>query len=72
MKTNAGQQMNDSDFNKPDNWVGVFYFNRKDSRLIVPKRIEGLGWTINFANPYTYVLLIAIVAIIISFNYFVK
>ena len=36
------------------NWVlGVFYFNPNDKRLFPPKRIKWLGWTVNFANPYS-------------------
>lgn len=36
----------------PTNWKwGIFYFCREDQRIIVPKRIRGLGWTINFARP---------------------
>jgi len=36
----------------PANWKwGIFYFCRQDPRIIVPKRIRGLGWTINFARP---------------------
>ena len=43
----------------PSNWrAGVFYFNRKDPRLIVPKRNPMLGWTLNFANPLTYLILL--------------
>ena len=34
------------------NWrLGIFYFCRADPRMIVPKRIRGLGWTLNFARP---------------------
>ncbi len=54
---------------KKDNWIGVLYINRKDSRVIVPKRISGMGWTLNFGNPYTDVVIIAIIAIVIVFNY---
>ena len=72
MKTNKDKQRNDSNFNESDNWIGVFYFNRKDTRLIVPKRIAGFGWTLNLANSYTYILLIAVIAIIVSFKYFIK
>lgn len=54
---------------KSDNWIGILYFNREDSRVIVPKRVPGLGWTLNFANPYTYIIIIAIVSIIIIYNY---
>jgi uncharacterized membrane protein len=29
---------------------GILYFNKKDSRIFIPKKI-GLGWSINFARP---------------------
>jgi hypothetical protein len=36
----------------PVHWkLGIFYFCRQDQRVIVPKRIRSLGWTINFARP---------------------
>jgi uncharacterized membrane protein len=54
----------------PDNWKGIFYFNRKDPRLIVPKFYSSMGWTLNFANIYAYLFLIAIVLIIIASEYF--
>lgn len=39
--------------NDSTNWkLGMFYFNREDKRLFVPKIMPILGWTINFANPY--------------------
>lgn len=38
---------------------GIFYFNRDDSRLIVPKKLRHLGWTLNFAHKTSYLLLIA-------------
>lgn len=49
----------------PKNWyLGLIYFNPKDKRLLPPKRIKALGWTINFANPYSVLILIAILALI--------
>ena len=45
--------------------LGMFYFNRKDKRTIVPKRYRFLGWTINFASPYVYWGIIIIVVIIV-------
>lgn len=51
------------------NWkLGIFYFNRNDQRLFVPKRIRILGWTLNFANPLSYVVLafILVLAIVLS------
>ena len=39
----------------PANWkLGIFYFNREDKRIFPPKRIAMLGWTINFANPFSF------------------
>jgi uncharacterized membrane protein len=72
MKSNTYKQFSDSNDKNSDGWIGILYFNRKDSRLLVPKRFYGLGWTLNFANPFTYVLLIVIVLIILIFNYFIK
>ena len=51
--------------NNPNNWRGIFYVNRKDSRIIVPKIHPILGWTLNFGNKYAYVALIAIILIIV-------
>ena len=46
---------------------GVFYFNKRDSRFMVPKASK-LGYTINFAKPYAYIIIGAIVlAIVASF-----
>lgn len=57
----------------PSNWkLGIFYFNKKDKRLLPPKRIEGLGWTINFANPYSVLILAVIIIATIAFALLVK
>jgi uncharacterized membrane protein len=47
----------------PNNWKGPFYFNRKDYRLIVPKSNPSMGWTLNFACPYAYLSIAAIIII---------
>ena len=49
----------------PHNWKGPFYFNRKDYRLIVPKSNPSMGWTLNFASPYTYLTFAAVIVILI-------
>ncbi len=38
-------------------WMNAFYYNPKDKRLLPPKRIAALGWTINFGNPNSVLLL---------------
>ncbi|WP_203532607.1 DUF5808 domain-containing protein [Draconibacterium halophilum] len=49
----------------PSNWRGLFYFNRKDPRLTVPK-INGLGWTFNFASIYSWLIIVAIILILLG------
>jgi uncharacterized membrane protein len=52
------------------NWRGVFYFNPKDPRLLVPKINPSLGWTLNFASPYSYLALLGVLGISIACGYF--
>ncbi|QEM06815.1 hypothetical protein DIU31_026145 [Mucilaginibacter rubeus] len=44
---------------------GVFYYNKDDSRIIVPKRIKYMGWTVNFAHPLSYLIMGGILAMVI-------
>lgn len=60
MKIKLDQEILDSMAKNPSNWRGIFYFNRKDPRLIVQKQVPSLGWTLNFANPLTYLIIISI------------
>ncbi len=46
-------------------FLGIFYFNKEDKRLLPPKRIAALGWTINFANPWSILLVLAIIGLMI-------
>jgi len=48
---------------------GIFYFNPKDPRVILPKRNKILGITVNFASPYSYLIIIAIVAFAVIMDY---
>lgn len=69
MKPDFDQFENDRMRNDPMNYKwGIFYFNPKDKRVIVPKRLKGMGWTLNFANFRSYVILIliGILALVIS------
>ena len=52
----------------PNNWKWViFYFNKEDDRILIPKRIKWMGWTVNYANPSSiFVFLIAIVFFILA------
>jgi uncharacterized membrane protein len=68
MKIKLDQQILDTMSKDPGNWKGPFYYNRKDTRLMVPKLYPRMGWTINFAYPYSYITLglIIVIAIIVK------
>jgi uncharacterized membrane protein len=53
----------------PSNWRGPFYFNRKDPRLTVPKQNPILGVTFNFASPFAYIMILALIIIIVGIAY---
>ena len=49
----------------PSNWkLGIFYYNKKDKRIFPPKKIQGMGWTVNFANPLSILSIVGIVVAI--------
>lgn len=49
----------------PSNWVwGIFYFNKEDKRILPPKRIKEMGWTVNFANRNSVLLFLVVIVII--------
>jgi Family of unknown function (DUF5808) len=50
----------------PNSWkAGIFYVNRNDPALFVPKRI-GIGYTINFGNPWAWFVLGILVFVILA------
>jgi uncharacterized membrane protein len=46
----------------PANWYffDMFYFNKADKRLLPPKKIKSFGWTVNFANPFSVLILVGV------------
>lgn len=48
-----------SEPDEQDRWYGPFYFNRRKRALLVPRRF-GAGYTLNFANPWAWVVLAAL------------
>lgn len=51
--------------NDPGNWVwGIFYFNKNDKRLFLPKRNPAFGITVNFANPQAYLFIAALILLL--------
>jgi uncharacterized membrane protein len=65
----ASQEIKDKWHADPKNRkFGILYFNKEDRRIIVPKRINILGWTLNLANPIVYVILIGGLCILYFFT----
>jgi len=61
----SNEEQNNQWHNDPNNWFwGIFYFNKHDKRLLIPKRIPSFGITINFANPQTYLFIAALIFLI--------
>lgn len=46
-----------------EGWRGAFYANPKDPSLFVRKRL-GIGYTLNFSNPWSWVVLAIIFALV--------
>ena len=44
-----------------EGWHGAFYYNPNDPSLVVPKRY-GIGYTLNFSNPWSWVVMLMIFA----------
>lgn len=65
MKIDFDKFESDQKINDPTNYKwGIFYFNREDHRIMLPKRSKSMGWTMNFANIYSYIILILIFGLI--------
>jgi uncharacterized membrane protein len=41
-----------------------FYFNKEDANFFVPKAL-GIGMTVNFANPISWVIILVIIGVVI-------
>jgi len=65
-KKNTNYDLMDKD---PDNWRGIFYLNKNDSRIIVPKINPQMGWTLNFGNLFTYIIIAGIILLIMLINF---
>lgn len=70
----------DNDVTEPGNendnskywYLGFLYYNPDDKRIFPPKRIKGLGWTINFANPYSVGALVLILIAVFFITRLIK
>lgn len=54
-----------TDYDEDAHWIGgLIYFNKNDPSIFVEKRF-GVGWTLNFANPIGYLIILLPLAIIL-------
>jgi uncharacterized membrane protein len=61
----VGQPVGDQ--TEDGNWLlGVFYFNRDDPSVLIEKRF-GIGYTLNFARPISWVIIIAVLLLPLTF-----
>ena len=51
---------------------GIFYYNKDDKRLFPPKRNKFLGWTANFANPYSILAMFLAITLLILIVEYIK
>jgi len=69
MNSSFEQERLDKMSKDPKNYkLGVFYFNPDDSRFVLPKRNKWFGWTLNFANANTYVVIMLIIVFAVIMN----
>lgn len=62
MKTNFDEFESDRMIHNPANYKGgIFYFNPRDKRIVLPRRKKIMGWTLNFANIYAYLLILGLI-----------
>lgn len=57
--------MQDPRLEKQHYWKGIFYVNKNDNRLFLPKQNANMGYTLNFGNKYSYVFIATIILFII-------
>jgi uncharacterized membrane protein len=55
----------------PNNWkFGGIYYNKEDKRILPPKRIKWMGWTVNFANTKSILFFITMLIVLLALLYF--
>ncbi len=69
MESKPTKETKDKWHKDPSNWIwGIFYFNKEDKRILPPKRIKQLGWTVNFANPSSIFFFLIVIAILYALS----
>lgn len=61
----------DREIDNPENYkCSIFYFNPKDKRVIVQKQDRYRGWTLNFGNINTYLIIASVLLAVCLYNFF--
>lgn len=69
MESKPTKETKDKWHRDPSNWIwGIFYFNKEDKRILPPKRIKQLGWTVNFTNPSSLFFFLIVIAILYALS----
>lgn len=50
---------------------GIFYYNPADKRAFVPKRMMGLGYTLNFAQPLSWLVILFFLVFVTITGFFI-
>jgi uncharacterized membrane protein len=67
------RQSEDEMHKDPDNWKGPFYYNPRDKRLFVPRKMAGAGYGLNYANPEAkWIWILVILAMVLVAVYSVR
>ncbi|NLK75175.1 MAG: hypothetical protein GX288_07805 [Clostridiales bacterium] len=56
--------VNEELYEEEPKWKWGFYHNPKDPRILVPKRLSGMGWTFNTGHPVGRALSLAILLVL--------
>ncbi len=63
----SGNVNNSFDGEGQNHWKwGIFYCNTEDKRLLVPKKVPIMGYTLNFGHKYAVLFLGAITVLAIT------
>lgn len=59
----SGEDTGENNLDDDVEWkAGMFYFNRSDPSILVGRRF-GIGWTLNFGNPRSWILIAALLTV---------
>ena len=68
MKKKKAKPNYDLPHKNPESWRGTFYYNPKDSRILLPRNYTYRGLPLNFGNLFTYLVLIGLTVFVIAIN----